>query len=241
MLLIDADITCFSSCSACQVEIEWDEDTWSYYFDFARAKEKFQSWLDRAMEHTGIEKFKLCYTGKGNFRKDINPAYKSNRGPKPVGYGALKEWSKEAYPFFERDGLEADDVMGILSTKYPGKVFPLTMDKDLLTIPGRMYHINQKLEGEWIESNEKDGTYQFLMQALMGDATDGYGGCPGIGKVGAQKLLDKHGAVWKTVEDAYIKAGLTAEDALLNARMARILRADDYDFDTNTVKLWNPT
>lgn len=240
MLLIDADITCFSSCAAAQEEIEWDEDTWSYYFDFALGKQRFERWIEKVTEASGMSEFKLCFTGTDNFRKTINPNYKGNRGKKPVGYGALKEWAKETYPFFEKPQLEADDAMGILATKFKGRAFPLTMDKDLLTIPGRMFHINQKLEGQWVESNEKDANRQFLMQALMGDATDGYGGCPGIGKVGAGKLLDKHGEVWKTVEDAYIKAGLTAEDALMNARMARILRAEDWDFENSEVILWKP-
>ncbi len=240
MLLIDADITCFSSCASAQEEIEWDADTWSRYFDFAKGKRRFQEWLDKVIEGAGMSEFTLCYTGPNNYRKLLNPSYKGNRGPKPVGYGALKDWSKEKYPFFEKDQLEADDVMGILATRSPGKAFPATMDKDLFTIPGRMYHFNQKLEGEWVDSNEAEGNRQFLMQALMGDATDGYGGCPGIGKVTAAKLLDKHGATWTTVVNAYLKAGLTAEDALMNARMARILRASDWDFKKSEVKLWTP-
>jgi DNA polymerase-1 len=240
MLLIDADITCFSSCASAQEEIEWDSDTWSYYFDFAKGKQRFQEWLDKVIDQAGISEFKLCFTGRNNYRKALNPLYKSKRGPKPVGYGALKEWAKENFPYFEKDQLEADDCMGILATKFPGKAFPATMDKDLLTIPGRMFHLNQKLEGKWVESNEKDGNRQFLLQALMGDATDGYGGCPGIGPKTAEKLLDKHGAVWKTVVDAYLKAGLTEEDAIMNARMARILRAEDWDFENNEVKLWTP-
>lgn len=240
LLLIDADITCFSSCAAHQEEIEWDEDTWSVYFDLGAAKKTFEHWLDKTVSQTGISEFKLCFSGADNFRKKLNPSYKANRGKKPVGYGALKQWAKETYPFFEKPQLEADDAMGILATKFPGRAFPLTMDKDLLTIPGRIFHINQKLEGKWIESNEKDGNRRFLMQALMGDATDGYGGCPGIGPKTAEKLLDKHGAVWKTVVDAYVKAGLTEDDALMNARMARILRAEDWDFEKNEVKLWTP-
>ena len=56
----------------------------------------------------------------------------------------------------------------------------------------------------------------------------------------AKTLLDKHGAVWKTVEDAYIKAGLTAEDALLQGRLARILRDTDWDFEKEEVRLWKP-
>jgi DNA polymerase-1 len=240
LLLIDADITCYSSVAAAEVECEWDEDTWSVYTDMARAKKRFQEWIDKVVEGAGISDFKLCYTGKENFRKAVNPNYKSGRKRKPVGYGALKEWSKEKYPFFEKPQLEADDVMGVLATKFPGKAYPATMDKDLLTIPGKMYHLNQKLEGTWVTSTEADGNYQFLMQTLMGDATDNYGGCPGIGKVGAEKLLKSKGAVWKTVVDAYVKAGLTEDDALMNARMARILRITEWDEEKEEVRLWTP-
>ena len=75
------------------------------------------------------------------------------------------------------------------------------------------------------------------MQTLIGDIADGYKGCPGIGAVKAKKLLDE-APVWATVKDAYEKAGLTEEDALQQARMARILRSSDYP--DGQVKLWSP-
>jgi DNA polymerase-1 len=45
---------------------------------------------------------------------------------------------------------------------------------------------------------------------------------------------------WETIVAAYVKSGLTKEDALRNARLARILRPSEYDFDTNTPVLWTP-
>ena len=36
------------------------------------------------------------------------------------------------------------------------------------------------------------------------------------------------------------KAGLTEDDALVQARVARILRAEDFNFETQEVILWNP-
>jgi hypothetical protein len=42
------------------------------------------------------------------------------------------------------------------------------------------------------------------------------------------------------VVEAYRKNGGTFADALLNARMARILRYGDYDFVAGTVELWDP-
>ena len=47
-------------------------------------------------------------------------------------------------------------------------------------------------------------------------------------------------ALWAVVLAAYEKAGLTEADALAQARVARILRASDYDFKQKKVKLWNP-
>ena len=39
----------------------------------------------------------------------------------------------------------------------------------------------------------------------------------------------------------YDKKGNGISDAILNARLVRILREGDYDYDTGEVKLWNPT
>ena len=43
------------------------------------------------------------------------------------------------------------------------------------------------------------------------------------------------------VVSAFKDKGLTEEDALVNARLARILTADDYDFDKRQPKLWSPS
>jgi len=40
--------------------------------------------------------------------------------------------------------------------------------------------------------------------------------------------------------DAYKAKGETEYEALLTARLARILRDGDYDFDTHEVTLWTP-
>ena len=240
-LLIDADVTCYQAAEHAEKEIQWDEDTFSIYGDLNKAKQSFKHKLARYQELTGIEPFKLCFTHGTNFRKQLNPDYKGGRKRKPVGYGALKEWALETYPSFMRDGLEADDCLGILATKFPGRTVIVTIDKDLLTVPGKMFRLNAKGDaGEWHDTTEQEAWFRFLSQAISGDKTDGYDGIEGMGKVKADALLKKHGAVWKTVEDAYLKAGMTAEDALMNARMARILQAADWDFEKKEVKLWTP-
>lgn len=241
LLLIDADIPCYRAASACETEVMWEPDVWSIYTDIGKAQELFDGYIQKFVDDTGCDEFKLCYTSKNNFRNVVYPEYKGNRvSRKPVGYGALKEWSKEKYPHFEKPTLEADDCMGILATKFKGKTIIVTMDKDLKTIPGKLWHLNQKLEGQMLNVTDDEAWRWFLTQALTGDVTDGFPGCPGIGPVTAKKLLDTKGANWETVKHAYLKAGLTEEDALTQARCARILHESDWDFKTEQPILWTP-
>jgi len=79
-----------------------------------------------------------------------------------------------------------------------------------------------------------------LLQALTGDSVDGYPGCPGIGPKRAERLLNKETS-WETVVAAYAKEGLDEEYALAQARVARILRWDEYNIKKEEVILWTPS
>jgi DNA polymerase-1 len=93
-----------------------------------------------------------------------------------------------------------------------------------------------------------EGDYWHFMQALAGDVTDGYTGIPGVGPKKAEKILAPFKtestfdtrAAWPAIVEAYVKAGLTADDALATARIARICRASDWHFTKKEVKLWTP-
>ena len=55
------------------------------------------------------------------------------------------------------------------------------------------------------------------------------------------KLLDKNGATWRTVVDAYESKGQNEEEALLNARLSYILRSlSEYNEKEGEVRLWMP-
>jgi DNA polymerase-1 len=64
---------------------------------------------------------------------------------------------------------------------------------------------------------------------------------PGIGIKRAVTLFEEEGYNWKTIVKAFTDKGLTEEDALRNARLAKILTADEYDFTNNEPILWTPT
>ena len=87
---------------------------------------------------------------------------------------------------------------------------------------------------------EEEANFNHLCQTLSGDRTDNYSGIPGCGPITAEKIL-KGNETWAAVSDAYKRAGLTEEDALANARCARICRDGDYTPKTGQVRLWKPT
>lgn len=232
----------YNCSSAVQVETEWEEDQWTYQGDAAEASRKLTKDVDsivskvlHKMKHKGPHKVIMVISDTTNFRKSIYPLYKSKRKPKPVCYLGVKRFVQKNYECKCLPTLEGDDVLGILSGILQYSVV-VSGDKDLKTIVGTHYN-HQKDELYTVTQEEADK--YFLMQTLAGDSTDGYPGCPSYGKVTALKDLDKD-CSWNTVVKAYKKRGLTEEDALVQARCARILRSTDYDLEKREVILWNP-
>lgn len=239
-VLIDADIYAFRALAATEEETNWGDDVWTLSADHRAGMNAFTSEIDKIKEVLNSEDLLLCFSGSDNFRKHINPTYKGNRknSRKPLGYPAFVEELKSKYEWQLHDNLEADDVLGLLATRpdNAGQCVVVSEDKDLMTIPCKLYrpHADERLD-----ISEADADKNFLTQTLTGDATDGYSGCPTIGAKRAAALLGNRPA-WSLVEAAFIKQGLTREDALLQARMARILRWSDWDDKNRKPILWEP-
>ena len=133
------------------------------------------------------------------------------------------------------DTLEADDAMGIYATEHPGNII-VSPDKDMRQIPGKLYNLETTQD-----ITAEEGAQWHYIQTLAGDQTDGYSGVPGIGVKRAETLFNKEGYSWATVVKAFTDKGLTEDDALLNARLARILTIDDYDTERQEPILWTPS
>ena len=103
------------------------------------------------------------------------------------------------------------------------------------------YRLNRPEDGV-TKSTVKEAAHFHAVQTLSGDTVDGYSGCPKVGPVSAEKILKDLEVkdYWAAIVAAYEKAGLTEDEALLNARMAYILQAKDYNKKEGKVKLWRP-
>jgi DNA polymerase-1 len=242
-LLIDGDILVYRFAHSNTVAFDWDGDgDKDAVVELPEeAIEDVEAYIQMLLKVTECDVPFVCLSSKTNFRYTVEPTYKHNRkGTKPPALTkVIRRYLEETYQTRSKPDLEADDIMGILQTRNPDKFKMATIDKDLLQIPGFCYNWNhRKMHFTSLFNADK----MFYRQILMGDSTDGYKGCPGVGPVGADKMLNETPSPywWKEIVAMYKAKGLTEKHAITQARLARILRASDYDFEKKEVILWTP-
>jgi DNA polymerase-1 len=242
-LLIDGDIVAYKASTMAEHSIKWEDSTvWTLHADENHGKYLALSEIEDLKINLQADSITIALTDGVNFRKDILPSYKDNRKQKrkPLILGAIRKWLIDEYDAVIYNGLEADDVLGILATQPQKKEERIicSLDKDLRQIPGKLSQ-----DGKTIQKlSKKECDHWHLIQTLTGDSVDGFSGCPTVGKVTAQKILkDKKLPLreqWKLVVKAYEKQGLFEHDAFQQAQVARILSHGDYNKKTGEVTRW---
>ncbi len=148
------------------------------------------------------------------FRNEMFPEYKANRESMPEDIRASIPYIKEliqAYniPILEKEGYEADDVIGTIAEKASKEGFTtymMTPDKDYAQLVGGNKFIYKPAKGGekaeiWgiskVQENFEvnDPTQVIDVLGLMGDAADNVPGCPGIGPKTAMKLISEYGSI----------------------------------------------
>lgn len=246
-LLIDGDEFVYVSCAAVEYEAAWDEQNVILASNKVEAWDVLQLAVKKVKDAIGDVGDVVFAFGQGSFRKTLYPAYKSNRSGKrpPLCMKDVRAMVEDDYAYEVYKNLEGDDTLGIMATsgEFENPVI-VSQDKDMLCVPGALWR-----KDELIYVSEGDADYHWLKQTLTGDSSDGYPGCPGVGPVGAEKLLNEfirpEGGfetkdAWEAVVRTYEAKGLSVDDALVQARLARILRASDWDEGKQEVKLWAP-
>lgn len=256
-LLLDGDELVFKYAAACEQEVRWDDANHVIWSNPDHVWENLVAGIKRLLDRfevrakDAVVTFSGTYGDTPNFRLAIDETYKSHRAEsrKPMCYWEVRERAEKAYKTVVKSGLEADDVMGILATKPDRKTQAIicSRDKDMKTLPATVWN-----GVDLITYSVEEADRFHLYQTLIGDTADGYKGCPGIGPVKAEKILDlaaesladkyPHNTIrWARVVAAFEKAGLTEADALKQARLARILRWTDWDHEKKEPILWTPT
>lgn len=261
-LLVDADVLRYQIAFGNEDTIAWDDDDeTSIYTQDGKAEAQVEEFILDLQERFKTDSLVIVLSGTTNYRVELDETYKANRKdkPKPQLWQLVSdylEWGDHGHDVVQMPRLEGDDVLGILHTgEYLGKSIILTIDKDMLTIPGLIYRWNRPEEGT-VNQSPRDAAFFHLTQVLEGDTVDNYKGCPGIGKVKAAKIRDACETpeeMWEVIVEAYEAAMLKAVEkgreppftdpeaaAIHQARLAFILRSGWYDIQSNKVKLWTP-
>jgi len=157
---------------------------------------------------------------------------------------------------FEKKGLEADDIIGIVSAGIPKdiEVIILTGDMDIVQLVKKnikVYSLKRGVKEGVLYDEEKvkekyDGLNPLQVvdfKALRGDPSDNIPGVPGIGEKTAIELLKKFGSIEnlynkleKNSENLEIKESLKEKlltfknQAFLSKKLARIKKKDSINF-----------
>lgn len=278
-LLVDADLLAYVASAGTQRSYAFDgpDEPPAVSADFDEAIQVAEEKLQRLIDRLQPDEVTVCLSDDmTSWRQErVDPGYKAHRtAERPQQLYAVKDWLRETYDVAEIPTLEADDVMGIIATD-PSRTderIIVSADKDMMTIPGLLYrpHLDdgRSKKPKIQRISLQDAERFHLWQTLVGDATDGYPGCPGVGPKGADAILneglhyllaereitrgerkgereevwlkkrDLAVPAWRRLLSAYHKAGLTEADALRQARLARILHFEDFDGERPI--LWNP-
>lgn len=237
--VIDGDMLLYKVCHSCEVETKWTDDLWTLHTTESTMKQEVFKFIDNITKKLKNPDVIVVFSPKVNFRYSLFPAYKAGRKGKrkPMGLKPLRAWMLKEFNAVEAQDMEADDYIGIICTENPSEYIAVSGDKDFGTLPITWYN---HLKDELVTTSSEEAKRFHLIQTLAGDTVDGYAGIKGIGVKTAHKILDKGGATWKTVVEAYEKADMTEEDALLTARLAYILQSHNYNRVTKQITMWSP-
>jgi len=253
-LLIDADVIAVRAAIFCETKFDFGDGDFIEYHpeelpDYIEGE--IQSYRTRLR----CDNVVCVLSDSVNFRKEILPTYKASRPVKPKLHAMARDYIKDNFDTKIKATLEGDDVLGILSTHptlIKGKKIIVSIDKDMQTIPGYLFDPDNDKRPRLIHPVAADRFW--LLQTMTGDTVDEYKGCPGIGPVKAQKLIDDVvewgtpwasdeelvAETWRRIVELYISKGLTEEDALVQARVARICRHTDFNYKEKKVIPWTP-
>jgi len=144
-----------------------------------------------------------------NWRHDIYPEYKANRGGKPDDLVCQLRLAREVAPAFglrsiAQPGYEADDLIATYAAEAAAageRTIIVSVDKDLMQLVDDGVVIYDPMKGEWLGEGqvlERFGVTPRLVAdalALSGDTTDNVPGAAGIGRKTAAELLDRFGSL----------------------------------------------
>ncbi len=188
-------------------------------------------------EHSHASIVVVFDAARKNFRYDIYPEYKANRGETPEDLIPQFPLVRDAaiafgLPAIELEGYEADDLIATYANQAIEKGCNITIvssDKDLMQLVNDNVKMLDPMKDKYINRDEVIEKFgvppeQVIdVQALAGDSTDNIPGVPGIGVKTAAQLILEYGSLEELLARAEeIKQPKRRQALIDNADLARI-------------------
>ncbi|NLP21821.1 MAG: DNA polymerase I [Erysipelotrichaceae bacterium] len=197
----------------------------------------FANMLQKAIDLVEPDSIVVAFdAGKSTFRNEIYPEYKATRKPAPeelVPQFQLVRDYLDAFgiEYIDKEGLEADDIIGTLSKRYPEyEVNILTSDRDMLQLIDKTTSVWFMKKGiSDIEEYDEKRLFDEYgltpsqvidLKGLMGDTADNIPGIPGVGEKTALKLLNEFDNVENLLKNTDKLKGKLKERVIENKELA---------------------
>ena len=198
------------------------------------------------------------------FRKVKDDRYKAHREATPDDlipqFDRIRELlAAFRIPLVEKQGYEADDVLGTLAEQAHEQGLPViivTLDNDMIQLvrPGVNVYMYRPYQRDYIMYDTEEVRSRFGFEplqmieykALVGDTSDNIPGVKGIGEKGAKALIERYGTLEEMIEhlpEVEPKRTRTAlenglDEAILSKELATIIReVPDIELDLDASRL----
>ncbi len=224
----------------------------------------FASILLRMLQE-GPDYLAVAFDAGRSFRDQLYPEYKATRAKMPDELHVQMERIYQiirafGFPILEREGYEADDVLGSVARRLVDRhtelgVRIITGDRDLLqlvderilvTLPGRKLADAENYTPQRVRDEMGIWPRQLVdYKALVGDKSDNIPGVPGIGPKTAVRLLQQYqdlDGIYRHLDQlprgVRQKLETHRELAYLSRELARIHTDLDVDLDLEQARVW---
>ncbi len=204
----------------------------------------------------------VVFDSRSASRSEAYEDYKAHRKPMPDALSPQIPYIKDiiqafSIPVLQMEGLEADDIIGALATRYSKEGFSVTIvsgDKDMMqvvsedivmldTMKDKVYGIEQVKEYFGVEPGK---VVEVL--GLMGDTSDNIPGVPGVGEKTARNLIMEFGSIdgvlanLPRLKNARIRESLekNAAMAILSRDLATFESGIEVEFDLEAARYREP-
>ena len=200
-------------------------------------------------------------TPEPTFRHELSPIYKGDRPSMPEELSQQIPYLHAliralGIPLYMLPGAEADDIIGTLAKRAEAEgqqVLISTGDKDMAQLVTEKVTLEDSFKEKPMDIQavfDKFGVWPHQIidyLTLMGDASDGIMGVPGIGAKTAAKLLNEYGSIGAILENVdHIKGKVgqnikdNADGIALDHQLASIVCDLDLNFGYADLKLQDP-